>query len=473
MHEISVEKCICNDRKHRETEGGSMIIPLPKKVNTIISTLTNAGFEAYAVGGCVRDTILGRTPGDWDITTSAKPDQIKQIFGRTVDTGIEHGTVTILIDKDGFEVTTYRIDGEYKDARHPDSVIFTRSLIEDLKRRDFTINAMAYNETEGLIDVFDGIKDLQKGIIRCVGDPYERFTEDALRMMRAVRFAAQLGFTIEKSTKDAICALSGSMAKISAERIQVELVKLLISNHPEEIKTLYETNITKVILPEFDLMMETPQNNKHHQYNVGEHTIESLKQIRADKVLRLTMLFHDVAKPASQTTDHHGASHFYGHPKLGVVMAKAIFKRLKFDTDTTNRVLKLVEWHDDNPPVTPENIRKRMNRIGLEQYPYLFEVKRADVLAQSEYRRKEKLVYIDAYEKMYETILNNHECVTLKDLAVSGKELIAIGMKPGKKIGETLDLLLELVLIEPNKNTKEFLMEYVRIRVETEKENMQ
>ena len=251
-----------------------MVIELPEKVKYVIDTLMDAGYEAYAVGGCIRDSILGRKPEDWDITTSANPMQVKNLFRRTIDTGIQHGTVTVMLEKEGFEVTTYRIDGEYEDGRHPKEVVFTSNLIEDLKRRDFTINAMAYNEKDGLVDAFCGIEDLEKKVIRCVGNPEERFQEDALRMMRAVRFAAQLGFSIEKNTKRAIVELAGNLAKVSAERIQVELVKLLVSNHPEEFMTAYETGLTKVFLPEFDAMIKTPQNNKHHCYNVGEHTIE-------------------------------------------------------------------------------------------------------------------------------------------------------------------------------------------------------
>lgn len=280
-----------------------MTIQLPEKVKFIIDTLTDAGFEAYAVGGCVRDSILGRIPGDWDITTSAAPDQVKHLFAKTVDTGIQHGTVTVLEGKEGFEVTTYRIDGEYQDKRHPTEVIFTQNLIEDLRRRDFTINAMAYNETEGLIDVFGGIEDLNKKVIRCVGSPNDRFTEDALRMMRAVRFASQLGFTIEKHTKEAISKLSSNLAQISAERIQVELVKLLVSDHPEQMRVVYETGMSRVFLPEFDRMMETPQNNLYHCYNVGEHSIVAMQNIGNDKILRLTMLLHDVAKPVCCKVD--------------------------------------------------------------------------------------------------------------------------------------------------------------------------
>lgn len=280
-----------------------MAIQLPGKVKCIIDTLEEAGFEAYAVGGCVRDSMLGRKPEDWDITTSASPWQVKELFPVTVDTGIKHGTVTVLIGHEGFEVTTYRIDGEYEDKRHPKEVLFTSDLLEDLKRRDFTINAMAYNDKKGLVDAFGGARDLEDKKIQCVGDPVERFTEDALRLMRAVRFSAQLGFSIEGRTKEVIPALAGNLADISEERIQTELVKLLVSGHPEELRTLYETGMTKVFLPEFDRMMATPQNNLHHCYNVGDHTIAALGYVRPDKVLRLTMLLHDVAKPVCKSVD--------------------------------------------------------------------------------------------------------------------------------------------------------------------------
>lgn len=439
-----------------------MTIQLPEKVKCIIDTLTDAGFEAYAVGGCVRDSILGRTPGDWDITTSAAPHQVKHLFAKTVDTGIQHGTVTVLEGKEGFEVTTYRIDGEYQDKRHPKEVIFTQNLIEDLKRRDFTINAMAYNETEGLIDVFGGIEDLKKKVIRCVGSPEDRFTEDALRMMRAVRFAAQLGFTIEKRTKEAISKLSSNLAQISAERIQVELVKLLVSDHPEQMRTVYETGMSQVFLPEFDQMMETPQNNLYHCYNVGEHSIVAMQNIRKDKILRLTMLLHDVAKPVCCKVDQEGIYHFYGHPSEGAKMAKEILKRLKFDNETIDRVSALVLWHDDRPTLRESSVRRAIHRIGLEQYPALFEVKRADALAKNQYKRQEKLGFIDLYEHLYQEIMDKRQCLTLKELAVTGNDLIAIGMKPGKGIGEMLNRLLMHVLEHPEDNTTEILLNLVK-----------
>lgn len=277
-----------------------MKIQLPDKVHHIITTLQDHGYEAYAVGGCVRDSILGRDPQDWDITTSATPLETKALFERTFDTGIEHGTITVLLEKEGFEVTTYRIDGKYEDSRHPKEVQFTRSLEEDLKRRDFTINAMAYNEEAGLVDIFDGLQDLDQKVIRCVGNAGERFSEDALRILRAVRFSAQLGFDIEEKTREAISDLASNLRNISAERIQVELVKLLVSPYPERIRLAYELGITSVILPEFDVMMVTEQENLHHCYHVGEHTIHTMMNIAPEKVLRLTMLFHDMGKPATK-----------------------------------------------------------------------------------------------------------------------------------------------------------------------------
>ena len=280
-----------------------MKIELPKKVLFIINNLQLAGYDAFAVGGCVRDSILARKPQDWDITTSAKPEAIKEIFRRTVDTGIEHGTVTVMIGKDSYEVTTYRIDGAYEDSRHPKEVRFTNCLEEDLRRRDFTINAMAYNDDVRLVDVFGGMQDLNHHLIRCVGDPRERFSEDALRILRAVRFSAQLDFPIEPDTVKAVKELAPNLKNISAERIQTELVKLLTSPHPERIQDACELGITKVVLPEWDAMVGVKQNTIHHKYDVAEHTLHTLKHVKRDKYLRLTMLFHDMGKPAMKTTD--------------------------------------------------------------------------------------------------------------------------------------------------------------------------
>lgn len=439
----------------------NVTIMLPEKVTYIIGQLENEGYEPYAVGGCVRDSVLARRPMDWDITTSARPEQVKKVFSHTIDTGLQHGTVTVMLDHEGFEVTTYRIDGEYEDARHPKEVLFTANLLEDLKRRDFTINAMAYNEKSGLVDAFDGMGDLKRGIIRCVGRAEERFSEDALRMLRAVRFAAQLDFSIEEETKAAAVKLAGNIAKVSAERIQAELVKLLVSDHPEKIRAAYELGLTRVFMPEFDKMMETAQNNPYHCYTVGEHTIEAMRHVPPERVLRLSMLLHDVAKPDCKTTGEDGVDHFYQHPVKGEEIAKTILRRLKFDNDTIKRVAALVRWHDDRPTVVPRAIRRAICRTGLEQYPDLFAVKRADTMAQSDYKRQEKLAYIADYEAMYEKIMAEQQCLTVKNLAINGSDLIQLGMEPGKKIGETLKSLLELVLEHPELNTRENLLERV------------
>ncbi|WP_026651462.1 CCA tRNA nucleotidyltransferase [Butyrivibrio proteoclasticus] len=441
-----------------------MKINIPDNAKKILSVLHEAGYEAYVVGGCVRDALLGREPEDWDITTNALPMETKALFKRTIDTGIEHGTVTIMMGKEGYEVTTYRIDGKYEDSRHPKDVTFTKSLKEDMRRRDFTINAMAYNDEEGLIDNFDGVKDLNNKLIRCVGNAKERFSEDALRIMRAVRFSAQLDYDIEEETKAAISELAPTLKKISAERVQTELVKLLVSAHPEKIKDAYELGITSVILPEFDRCMETPQNNPHHAYNVGDHTVVALKNVRADKVLRLTMLMHDMAKPATIKIDEEGICHFYGHDQMGAEMAHGIFRRLKFDTKTMDRVCNLIKYHDCDMETTPRSVRRFMNKVGTEDFPLLLEVRTADVLAQSTYQREEKLDKIDKVRRIYEEVVAANQCITLKDLAVTGKDLIEAGITPGKQMGDILNAMLIDVLDEPDHNNKEYLLEPERLK---------
>ena len=439
-----------------------MELTLPDKVSYILDTLHSAGFEGYAVGGCIRDSLLGKEPKDWDITTSATPKEVKSLFPHTVDTGISHGTVTVLLEREGFEVTTYRIDGKYEDSRHPKEVTFTPNLLEDLKRRDFTINAMAYNQKDGLVDAFDGVGDLRRGLIRCVGDAKQRFKEDALRLMRAVRFAAQLGFSIERETYAAICEMAGDLRRISVERIAAELVGLLVSDYPEKIRALYESGITSVILPEFDAMMQTEQKNPHHLYTVGEHTIAALSFVEKDKILRLAVLLHDVAKPLCETVDEEGVSHFHGHPELGGEMAKRILRRLKFDNCSIQSICRLVSAHDDNPPLTERSVRRVIMRIGTDAFPALFALKRADILAQSNYQRQEKLEYLDGFQMYYRKIIEAKDCLTLKELAVSGSDLIQAGMAEGPALGETFKELLELVIDDPKKNTKEYLLEQVK-----------
>lgn len=441
-----------------------MKIELPRKVVLIIKNLQRHGYDAYAVGGCVRDSILNRKPEDWDITTSAKPEQVKRIFRRTVDTGIEHGTVTVLIGKDGFEVTTYRVDGLYEDGRHPKEVTFTSRLEEDLKRRDFTINAMAYNDDERLVDAFGGMRDLNYHLIRCVGDPKERFSEDALRILRAVRFSAQLAFPIEPETAEAIKSLAPNLEKISAERIQAELVKLLVSDHPERIQDACELGITKVVLPEWDDMVGVKQNTPHHKYDVAAHTVHALQNVKNNKVLRLTMLFHDMGKPVMKTTDENGRDHFKGHAIASEQIAKTVMKRLKFDNDTIRKVTKLVAYHDYRMEPTGANVRRAMHEIGVELFPYYLAVRLADTKAQSSYERRGKLENIIQIRELYRNALRNKECVTLKDLAVTGTDLINLGIAPGKELGTLLNELLDMVIEDPAWNQKGKLCDYVKER---------
>lgn len=440
-----------------------MHISIPKHASDIIRTLSSHGFDAYVVGGCVRDSILGKEPADWDITTSARPEQVKALFPRTIDTGLKHGTVTIMMDKVGYEVTTYRIDGTYEDHRRPNEVTFTSDLREDLMRRDFTINAMAYNEEKGLVDLFGGIEDLNARIIRCVGNPTERFDEDALRMLRAVRFAGQLNFEIDKETKAAIEAQHAFLKDVSAERIQMELLKLLISGHPEMIRVAYETGLTSVFLPEFDRMMETPQNNPHHIYSVGEHTIHAIEAIAPNPILRLTMLLHDIAKPETRTTDENGIDHFYNHNAAGAVLAKSVLKRLKFDNQTTQMVTTLIAHHDirfnDSLGTGRKHVRKVIHSVGKNLFPYLLDVMEADISAQSDFMRLKKLTALKETREAYQEILEAKNCLSLKDLKINGNQLKALGISEGKVIGAILNVLLAQVLNNPELNDYEKLEE--------------
>ncbi len=437
---------------------------IPKPVRMIIGILEQNGYEAFAVGGCVRDTILGRDPQDWDITTSALPHQVKELFHRTIDTGIQHGTVTVMLQRTGYEVTTYRIDGEYNDSRHPDSVEFTADLIEDLKRRDFTINAMAYNPTVGLVDAFDGMGDIEKKVIKCVGQAKERFTEDALRILRAVRFSAQLGFDIEESTMNAMELLVQNLENISAERIHVELEKLIMSNHPDKLITAYHAGITKVILPEFDRMMECPQNTPYHMYNVGEHTIKVMENVPPTKVMRWAALLHDVGKSGSVTYDKKDPTrmHFYGHAHVGAEMVAPILRRLKLDNKTIKLVARLVECHDDRPVskgMEPVNVRKSVHKIGKDIYEQYLQLVYADFQGKSPYG-KEKGFDGYLYEKeQFQYIVENDICTCKAELAVSGKDLIAVGCSTGSIIGDILKQLLNRVLEQPELNDKEILMD--------------
>ncbi len=407
----------------------SKTIRIPDKVNQILQSIEQAGFPAYVVGGCVRDSIMGREPKDWDITTKAMPEDVKKLFRRTVDTGIEHGTVTVMIGKDGYEVTTYRVDGEYEDSRHPKEVTFTEDLREDLRRRDFTINAMAYNESEGLVDVFDGISDIHNKVIRAVGDPKERFGEDALRMMRALRFSAELGYKIEDETRYAIVIMAADLQKISAERIQTELVKLLISPHPDKIEDAYALGVTKYILPEFDEVMKDGSR--------GENVLVAMHHVPRDKVARMATLFSE----------------------FGEISTEAICRRLKFDNVTRKLVAKIVSNITFQPDQTEAAVRKAIYEIGTDAYPYIYPIQKAIIQSGSETddEKEQRLKDLEAVHQIYQQILARGDCLSLKELQITGKDLLNLGMRSGKSIGYVLESLLEEVLKDPKKNDFETL----------------
>ncbi len=384
---------------------------IPAHVEQIIHTLNSNGYEAFAVGGCVRDTLLGRKPGDWDITTSARPQQVKALFRRTIDTGIQHGTVTILMGGTGYEVTTYRIDGEYEDGRHPKQVEFTSNLLEDLRRRDFTINAMAYSHETGIVDAFDGMADLKARRIRCVGNAMERFTEDALRILRAIRFSAQLDFAIEEETFQAISVIAPNLSKVSKERIQMELTKLLTSEHPEKIREVYETGISTYVSLAFASL-----DWKNARVSAE---LPKEKYVRWAAFLRC------------------GKS-----PELAV----RVLRDLKLDNETISRVKTLVTWADVTPAADETEIRRMMSRMEPEVWDSLMELNG----------------YGTEIRNLVSKIRERKDCLTLKDLAVKGQDLIAAGVTPGKEMGMLLHKLLEHVLEVPQDNQKVLLLELLK-----------
>ncbi len=435
---------------------GTAVHP-PKSVSIILSVLKEHGYEAYVVGGCVRDSVMGVEPKDWDIASNALPSVIKELFPRTADTGLRHGTVTVLLDGEAFEVTTFRIDGEYGDSRHPEQVEFTDLIEEDLRRRDFTINAMAWNEEIGLVDPFGGMRDIADSCIRCAGDPNERFREDALRMLRAVRFAARLGFQIESGTKRGIAENSNLILHISSERIRDELTGILTADHPMEFLLLRGTGLLRRILPEVEACFDTLQNNPHHIYNVGEHSIRAVAAIENNRCLRWAMLLHDIGKAVTRTTDEKGVDHFYGHAAKSTEMAESILRRLRFDNRSLDRILRLIRYHDREIVPQPTAVARAVNQIGEDIFPELLKVKRADRSAQNPEDLDKGLEAIDQIEEVYMELLEQKHCLKLKDLAVNGEDLIRMGFKKGPEIGKVLEALFDRVLADSTLNDREIL----------------
>lgn len=435
-----------------------MTMDMPKNVDIAINLLQSAGFEAYAVGGCVRDSLLGKTPNDWDITTSAKPEDMKSVFAdfHCIDTGIKHGTVTVVIDGEPLEITTFRLDGEYEDNRHPKSVTFTSNLGADLGRRDFTVNAMAYSKMTGTVDLFGGQNDLKNKIIRCVGDPDRRFNEDALRILRALRFASALDFEIEEKTAQSLLKNRALLGNISEERIAKELLKLVCGKGAKRILTDFAPVLFE-ILPELQPMYKNSHDNPHHCYDIYEHTLIAVESIDPEPTLRFAMLLHDCGKPAVKKFDENGVAHFYGHQRISAEISAQILARLKVSNKFRDEILFLVSNHDRwELYENTEKMPRYLSKFGLDGVLKLLKVMRADVLAQSpEYRYR--LDQIADAEETAKNLAAQKPCLSLSELQINGRTLMDIGIPQGRKLGAVLAQLLDEVIDGVTKNTQEAL----------------
>ncbi len=431
---------------------------LPSPVLSLLRKLTGAGFSAYAVGGCVRDTCMGKIPHDWDLCTSAKPDDMKMVFAgeRVVETGLKHGTLTVIRDHVPYEITTFRTEGAYTDHRHPDAVSFVDEIREDLSRRDFTVNAMACAEDGRVLDLFGGREDLSARIIRCVGEPELRFEEDALRILRALRFASMLDFSLAPDTAAVIHRLYPTLERVSAERIREELFKLICGPGVGRILREY-ADVFAFLIPPIASAVGYDQENPHHLFTVWEHTVRTVENVPPLLPLRLTMLLHDLGKPLARTTDERGIGHYAGHQRISAEIARKTMANLRCDTALTERVTRLVEAHDIPLDPTRKTMLHRLNRFGEEDLRALFLIHRADRIStgtrnpdHADDRCRELNAALDA-------LLAEKPCFSLKDLAVNGRDLTALGMS-GPEVGKALNCLLGAVLDETAPNEKESLL---------------
>ena len=440
-------------------------ITLPIPVLRALSVLESHGYEAYIVGGCVRDCLLDRTPNDWDITTSATPDEMKHCFAdfRVIETGIRHGTLTVIIDRMQLEITTYRNDGEYLDNRHPVQVTFSRKIEDDLSRRDFTVNAMAYHPERGLVDLFDGREDLKGGIIRAVGDAKTRFHEDGLRILRAIRFAAVLDFEIAADTAKAVHACRNLLSGIAAERIREELCKLICGKGAVRILRDY-IDVIAIFLPELQRCVGFEQNTKYHCYDVFEHTLHALALYKGNDLLTaLGILLHDIGKPLCYTEDEQGG-HFKGHAPAGVEITREILSRLRFDNETVRRMELLVEWHDIPLSAEKKRVKRLMQRLSDADILRLLEIKRCDRLAHAPNFR-EMPPELALIPSVIAEIRAGDACLSLRTLAIGGADLMALGIPEGKQVGEMLHTLLDEVIEERLPNEKNALLQAAKERM--------
>lgn len=435
-----------------------MNIEISDGVLKILKVLKLKGYDAYIVGGAVRDYLMGRTPHDFDIATNALPEEIKNTFPKTINTGIKHGTVTVLDAGGAYEITTFRSDGEYSDMRHPENVEFIDNVETDMLRRDFTINALAYNEQRGIVDCVGGIDDIKNKIIRCVGTPEVRFREDALRMLRAVRFSVVLGFSIEEKTAAAIKKYAVMIKRISSERIREELEKILRSENPGGIIRLHELGLLQYIIPELDVCFSVKQKNKYHLYNVGEHIIHAVSSTPDDIIIRWAALLHDIGKPLCKSTDSNGIIHFYGHHHESVRLADDILHRLRLSNDARKSILMLIENHDIRIDANPIAVKRVMARLGEDLFAKLLLLQEADNKAKNPKFFPDKLAKINDVRLIYKKVLSERQPYLSTDLVINGRDLIKLGFRAGREIGDTLHALLDEVLLNPSLNNREYLM---------------
>lgn len=437
---------------------------LPEHAARAIARLEAAGFEAWAVGGCVRDSLRGAAPHDWDLCTAARPEQMQAVFAgeRVLETGLKHGTLTLLTDGGPLEITTFRTDGGYSDGRHPDGVRFVGHIADDLARRDFTVGAMAWHPERGLYDPFGGQTDLQNGVLRAVGDPDTRFQEDALRILRAVRFASQLGFSVEPETAAAMRRQAARLDCIAAERIREELTGMLCGRFVQ--RALMEfADVIGCVLPEVTPMFGCAQQNPHHLYDVWEHSVRATGQVPAEPVLRWSMLLHDCGKPACKTVDGNGVGHFYGHPKVSREIAAQITRRLRFSGEDSARILLLVEQHDRPLGDTDKLVHRRLSRIGEGRFRDLLAIKKGDAVGQGTH--PEDIAWLYDMETRLNRILAADACLSLRQLAVNGNDMVSLGLS-GPAVGEMLRALLDAVIDEQADNTRDALLAFARARME-------
>lgn len=441
------------------------VIELPEGVSEIIDVLSDNGFEAYVVGGCVRDSLLGLTPKDWDICTAATPQEVELCFHdyRIIETGLKHGTVTIVMSDGKYEVTTFRTDGVYSDNRRPDTVSFVKDIYKDLSRRDFTINAMAYNHTTGVIDLFGGQEHLAAGILACVGNADERFNEDALRIMRALRFASVYNFRIASNTSKAIHKNVRLLNNISVERINTELCRFLCGQGVLELLLEYSDVVTTVI-PELKPCVGFNQNNRYHQYTVYDHIAHAVSNYNGmDTTIKIALLLHDIGKPTCYTEDENGG-HFYGHGIPSSDIAKTVVERLRFDNKTQKDIVELVLYHDAIIEPTVKTVRRWLNKIGEIQFSRLLDIRMADILAHAEGTQQSRIDKCVAVREITSEIIAKAQCFALKDLAINGRDLIVVGIPEGKEIGKILNEILLLVIDGRLLNERDEIMQYIRRR---------